>query len=368
METWANHYLIGGGLILGLLFGVVGQRSRFCMAAAVSNVMLMKDFRQFQAYLAAVVIAVLGTQLLEFGDWVSVADSTYRHAPVSVLGLAVGGLLFGIGTVFAGGCIGRILVRTGEGHVSALLALGAISLGATMAFVGFLETPRIWLLQVLTIELKAGDASLASLLGLPLWLLVTSITLIMFGTAILLVRRAYDQNRTLLQGGVAIGMLVVVGWFLTGYLAHDDFNPVTPASMSFAGPLTRTALLLTVSSSPVTYFSIVLVFGVLLGSFSSAYISGSFRITAPDAKTVIRTLGGGLLMGVGAMLAGGCNIGHGITGLSTLSVSSILAITMIVVGMILGMRWSILAEEYGSLWRVIKPFHSIASKTEPVVS
>ena len=48
-----NITAISGGLGIGLIFGIVLQRSRFCMVAAVSNLVLIRDYRQGQAFLAA---------------------------------------------------------------------------------------------------------------------------------------------------------------------------------------------------------------------------------------------------------------------------------------------------------------------------
>ena len=53
-----NLWLVGGGLFLGLLFGVVVQRTQFCMVTAVSNVVLMRDFRHAHAYFAALLVAI----------------------------------------------------------------------------------------------------------------------------------------------------------------------------------------------------------------------------------------------------------------------------------------------------------------------
>ncbi len=51
METDVNLWLVGGGLVLGATFGFIAQRSRFCVVAAVSNYVLMRDRRQLDAYL-----------------------------------------------------------------------------------------------------------------------------------------------------------------------------------------------------------------------------------------------------------------------------------------------------------------------------
>ena len=52
MDDSLNLWLIGGGVIVGLLFGAIVQRSRFCLVAAVSNLVLVKDHRHLHAYTA----------------------------------------------------------------------------------------------------------------------------------------------------------------------------------------------------------------------------------------------------------------------------------------------------------------------------
>ncbi|MDN2795699.1 YeeE/YedE thiosulfate transporter family protein, partial [Campylobacter jejuni] len=55
-----------------------------------------------------------------------------------------------------------------------------------------------------------------------------------------------------------------------------------------------------------------LVLGIALGSFLGAKLSGEFRVRLPDKKTLAYASIGGILMGVGASLAGGCTIGNGL--------------------------------------------------------
>ncbi|MEK7759331.1 MAG: YeeE/YedE thiosulfate transporter family protein, partial [Pseudomonadota bacterium] len=111
MTQELNLWLIGGGLGFGVLFGIIVQRSRFCVLAAVSNWVLMRDLRQVHGYLAAVAVAVAGTAVLELTGVVPVAESIYRSARVDWQGALAGGAMFGFGVVLAGGCVGRLLVR-----------------------------------------------------------------------------------------------------------------------------------------------------------------------------------------------------------------------------------------------------------------
>jgi uncharacterized protein len=156
MDDSFNLTLVAGGLILGLIFGGVIQRSRLCMMAAVSNQVLMGDRRQIDAYLVAVAIAVLGTQAIESGGWVVIAESSYRGARIDWLGTSLGGLMFGFGTTLAGGCAARILVGAAEGSGGALLALLAFALAATATQFGALEPVRVWVLSATAIESTVG--------------------------------------------------------------------------------------------------------------------------------------------------------------------------------------------------------------------
>ena len=319
------------------------------MTAALANIVLIRDFRHIHAYIAALFVAVIGTQLLEGFDWVSVADSSYRSGNLNWAGALFGGLIFGIGAVFAGGCVGRILVRTGEGNLSALLALSTLALGSVVAYIGILEPVRVWLAGATELSLAKGDSSLAAILGLPQWLLAISFVGLLFTFLLVSIKR-HSTSSVFIVSGVFIGALVVLGWWVTGFLAYDEFSTSKPVSLSFSGPVARTAIFLAENKTNGSYFSIALTLSVLIGAFISAILSGTFKFTSPDSAGIGRTLLGGFLMGTGALFAGGCNIGQGLSGMSTLSTQSMIALTAIAGGMYLGVKWLQYAEETGTFW------------------
>jgi len=334
-----NLWLTCGGLGLGLLFGIAVQRSRFCTLAAASNWVLMRDLRQVHGYLAAVAVAVAGTALLEFTELVPVAASTFRDARVDWLGALAGGTVFGIGMVLAGGCAGRLLVRGAEGSGGALLALGAVALGAATSVYGVLAPLRFALVDATAVTLATGDSSLTALIGLPSWVVPVALV----SGCVLAIAPAIRRNESpgLIIAGAVIGALVVSGWFLTGYLAQDEFDmtPLRPMSLSFATPLAQ--VLASAENGLVmgNGFGLALVAGVLGGAFVSASMSGTLRWTLPASREIVRIALGGGLMGIGAVFAGGCNIGQGLTGLSTCSIFALLAIVGTVLGLRLGLVW-----------------------------
>jgi uncharacterized membrane protein YedE/YeeE len=355
MDGNIGFWLTGSAVVLGLLFGVVVQRSRFCMTAAVANIVLIRDYRQLHAYLAALAVALIGTQVIEGFDWVNIAATSYRGGNMDWAGAVLGGLIFGIGAVFAGGCVGRILVRTGEGSLGALLALSALAMGTVVAYVGILEPVRAWLLASTEISIVGGDASLAAVLGVPQWLLAFCFIGLLLTVLFVSIRR-HGTSPMFIIAGVLIGTLVVSGWWATGYLLYDEFSVAKPVSLGFSGPVARTAIYLAENKTNGSFFSIALTLSVLAGAFISAVLSGTFKISSPDSAGIGRTLLGGFFMGVGAITAGGCNIGQGLTGMSTLSLESMLALIAIVGGMYTGVKWLQHAEETGSFWFTLNLF------------
>lgn len=331
-----NPWLAGGGLAIGVAFGVVAQRSRFCVVSALSNFALMRDYRQLHAYLAALGIAVIGTFALEWWQLVAVGDSSYRRPAFNWLGALGGGLIFGFGAMLAGGCASCTLVRTAEGNLGALLTLLTFALIAMAAMFGTLGPVQAWVMDH-ALPIGAGDASLSIILHWPMWIAPAAV-----GLACLYAILEFGQWRDHpgnIVAGLLIGLLVVAGWLVTGVLGVDEFDPQPPASITLAAPLARTATWFATGQHMGSAFALLLVPGTLLGACLAALVAGEFRWVAPASDRVAAYLSGGAFMGFGALLAGGCNIGQGLTGAATLSVSSLLAVAGIVGGMTLGMHW-----------------------------
>ena len=140
---------------------------------------------------------------------------------------------------------------------------------------------------------------------------------------------------------MAIGLVVIAGWALTG-LAYDDMatKPVPPISLTYVRP-TGDALqwLVLFTAEPVPGFGTASVFGALIGAFAAALAMGRFRITTfSDTGGTLRNLAGAALMGLGGVMALGCTIGQGITGISTLALGSFLTFAAIVAGGLWGLR------------------------------
>lgn len=336
METDVNYWLVSGGLFLGTAFGFLAQRSRFCVVGAVSNYVLIGDKRQLDAYLAAVAIAVAGTALLEFNDWVAVADSAFRRPALNWIGALGGGFLFGVGAMLAGGCASRTLVRSAEGNIGACVTLIAFAFAGMATLFGVLDPIRGLLSSTVSVYLQSGDASLSSLLAVPRWI---PPLLVVAACLVFILRHARQQpNWLMVSSGAAIGVVITLGWWVTGAIGQDEFAQTPPSSLSVAGPLARGAVYLTTGQPTGNLFALSLVPGMFLGALAGAFGSKSFRWIAPAGERVGAYVAGGVLMGIGAVFAGGCNVGQGLSGISSLSIHSFIAVGGILIGMLVSLR------------------------------
>lgn len=280
------------------------------------------------AFVAALLVAITGTQLLEFTDTVAIADSSYRNSQLDWFGASFGGLIFGIGGVLAGGCATSTLVKSFEGKMNSIIALLFFMLLAAAAQFDFLETLRLDITHGTAIDLN-GDASIATILGLPQWLPAVVVVLVMLAY---LYKNWNPEATSMIIAGAAIGALVVCGWYITGVLAQDEFDPTKPSAITVSGPLARFGYILIAAKFPALSFAISFVIGIAVTVFAFSLITGRFKFTAPKASNIKFAIVGGSLMGVGGIMAYGCNVGQGLTGISTLSLESILAFSGMFIG------------------------------------
>ena len=109
-----------------------------------------------------------------------------------------------------------------------------------------------------------------------------------------------------------------------GYLGADDFNPVPVTSLTFIAPIADALQYVMLSTGSTLNFGIVTVFGVFAGSLVTALATGRFHLEGYQSpRHMLRSAGGAALMGTGGVMAFGCSIGQGLTGLSTLALASL---------------------------------------------
>ena len=343
-----------GGLMIGAIFGALLHTTNYCVMGAVSDWQIAGDKGRLGAVALSAATAIVVVQLLNAAGAVDLSRSFYLTPRINWAGAIGGGLLFGIGMVYAGGCPSRSLVRAGSGDVRAIVCLITLAIATYATISGLLGSFRMFLDGPVAIDLKPlalttqslpdflGVAGLAVPLARVLGSIAIAAPLLMFaiGPAKIL------QNRRNVIAGLGVGLLVSVGWLLTG-LAADDLaaKPITPLSLSFVRPVADAIDWIERSTAlGLPGFGAASVFGVMLGGFASTFIKSGFkpggvRLSGfADAQDLIRHMFGAIAMGIGGVLALGCSIGQGVTGISTLSAQSLLACAAIIAGTVLGLK------------------------------
>jgi hypothetical protein len=114
-------------ILLGIALGFILQRGRFCLNSAFRDIIFIQDLTFFRAYLLCLVVAIIGTNVLESAGLIMTYDQEagrfvstelMRQSFVPVANI-LGGFLFGLGIVLAGGCASGIDYRLGEGQIGA---------------------------------------------------------------------------------------------------------------------------------------------------------------------------------------------------------------------------------------------------------
>lgn len=339
-----------GGFVIGAVFGAITQRTNFCTMGALVDAATFSDWRRFRAWMLAVAVAIVGAQMLVVGGIVDLTRSPYLAPTLNWAGHILGGLMFGVGMVLAGGCASKNLARAGGGDLRALLTLVVLGIAAFVAIGGVIAPARIALESATAIDLKRiglGSQSAGALLApiLPRGLDAEIAVALLAAVALvawIIGSTAFRSSPIHVFSGIGIGLCVVAGWALTG-LADDEFaaRPSPPMSLTFVRP-TGDAIewLQRYTAGPVPGFGVATVFGALAGAGLSAWLAGRFRVTTfSGAADTSRSLVGAVLMGVGGVLALGCTVGQAITGLSTLAIGSILTFAAIVAGGRIGIAW-----------------------------
>jgi hypothetical protein len=343
-------WLAAGGLLIGMVFGYLVIRTNFCTMGAISDFISFGDYRRFRAWVLAAATAMLGTQLLTATGAVPIVKSMYLSPSLNWVGHIAGGALFGYGMVFAGGCASRNLARVGAGDLRALLTLVVMGLVAYMAIGGILGPVRSWLEQATSLDLgrlKLTTQSLGELVGTRSGLgagpgnLVAAVLIAGAAAAYCFADRSFRASPVHIVAGLGVGLAAVAGWALTG-LAYDEMavKPQSPISLTYVRP-TADAVewLQRFTAGMMPGFGVTSVFGAILGAFFGAKAMGRFKLTTfSDVGDTRRSLFGAALMGVGGVMALGCTIGQGVTGVSTLAIGSFLTFAAIVAGGIAGMK------------------------------
>jgi uncharacterized membrane protein YedE/YeeE len=333
LETYGDHLVLafGGGLI-GLLFGFSAQRSKFCARAAVIECCEGEWRQRFAGWMLAFATAMLLVQIAISLEFLNPSSSRHLGSQGSISGSVLGGLMFGIGMIMTRGCASRLIILSANGNLRAWISglVFAVTVQATIsgAFAPARQFIASWWVVDGGPQRNVWNMlGTSSSMGLALGLLI-------LGVAIWRFRATAGGPKLLIVGHIFAGAAIALGWFFTQWVASASFEPVAVQGLSFSGPsaewLNR---VLFTETAPKIGFDAGLLPGVFIGSFIAAVLFGDFKFEGFQTENKLgHYLSGAILMGFGAVLAGGCTVGAGMSGGIVFSSTAWLTLLSIIAG------------------------------------
>ncbi|HEY0919297.1 YeeE/YedE family protein [Devosia sp.] len=344
-------FLIGG------LMGAALYHGSFGFTGGWRRMVVERRGRGMRAQLLMIgVTAIAFFPLLALGN-VGGQPLVGATAPVGV-SVLVGAALFGLGMQLGGGCGSGTLFTVGGGSSRMLVTLAFFIVGAV---IGTAHLPW-WLAQPSLPPISLGTA-----LGVPLGLLVTLVGLLAVAIVTVVVerrrwgtleqvkapsRRGFDRlllgpwplvGAGLVLAALNVATLLVAGhpWSITYGFGLWGAKLAQAVGVPVAGwefwtwPAQARALNDTVLADVTS----VMDFGIILGAALAACLAGKFapRVAVPLLSLLAAAIGG-VLMGYGARLSFGCNIGALFSGIASGSVHGWLWFAAAFAGSLLGIR------------------------------
>ena len=337
-------------LWLGIAFGAILQRSRFCFYCLSRDFIELKNAKGLLGIIVALIVGTMGYHLI-FGAFLiePIAPRLPPNAHIAPISwvLILGSFSFGFGMAIAGSCISAQLYRLGEGLLSAIIAFIGIIIGFILAFLS-------WNF----LYLKAIQQ--APLIWFPHYFGYTGSIILQISLLIILALLLFKFHKTQkekvnTQRWWKIKWPTYVGGILIALIATIAFLRVTPLGVTAEiGSIARTSAgyfnilpirlegldilrgCLTIIKETFWSNNGLFIFGLVLGSFALATFSGDFKIQIPKIKESIRSFVGGILMGFGSMIALGCTVGTLLSGIMAASLSGWIFLLFCGTGLYLG--------------------------------
>ena len=334
------------GCLGGIALGFTARRLRFCTLSAIENAAFGGDFTQMRMWGLAIAVSIIGAQGLHMAGVIDLGRSFHVVPEINWLGAVAGGLIFGFGMAAIGTCSFGSLLRLGGGDLRAFFDVLVIGVVGYMTMRGITGIFREEVIEATALVLPDGrNQELPSLLAAATgfaednlrWLLS-----LLLAAAILVwcfKDPLFRARPAAAFGGVVVGLVVVSGWWVTGVVGADPFDPQPLGSYTYIRPVgDGLVYLMTFSGSTIT-FGIGTVVGTLVGAALASLSTGEAHWEGfDDLREMRRHLFGAAAIGFGGVTAMGCTVGQGITGIGTLAATSFLALISIWIGGVVGVR------------------------------
>lgn len=357
LQNWA---VLGLTFLLATMAGVLFHRSHFCTMGAISDWVVMGDNTRAKQWAMAIAVAVGGFGLLTWTGAISPLNTIYASPQLSWLSLLLGGFLFGLGMVLGSGCASKSLVRLGGGNLKSLVVLMAMGISALATLRGLTAVWRVNTLDKVTLSTGHGPFVGQWLASATDWALPLA-SLVCAGVVSCWLCFWIFKDRSTVSwpsvfSGALVGALVVGLWWVSGVVGFVPEHPETlepvflasasgrMESMSLTAPVAYwwDALMYFSDGSKKLTLGMVTALGLLLGAWLHARWQGAFRWEGfKQTEDLVLHLLGGTFMGMGGVLAMGCTFGQGLSGLSTLSLGSFIAVLGIVWGAVVALQWQL---------------------------
>ena len=335
---------VASGLLLGLAIGFVFQRGRFCMNTAFRDTIFIQDFTLFRGFLIALVIMIVGSNILN-----DMGVITLAVQPFWPLANIIGGYVFGLGIVMVGGCGSGVWYKIGEGQFNSVVAVIGFFLGIHMTATGILN-PAYKLLRGVMVPIGGNyQPNLFNIFGDGLTIKWIVIAVVAAGLSVYILKgkpfsAPKQKGIEWPKVGLLLGLLGVASFWAStvweGFPRGLSFTTPTGElfytalvgrAMPLHHPLANVFPMYDLGSFKITWASIFII-GVPFGAFISAKILKEFKWKSPPVDELLSVSVGSIMMGFGATVAGGCNIGQGLTGVTTLSIGSIVSLIFMILG------------------------------------
>jgi uncharacterized protein len=341
-----RYALAIGGALIGVLFGALAQRSRFCLRAATLEVAHGVVGERLAIWLFTFSTALVVTQILIVLGLFDTGTVRQLNNRGSMSGAIIGGLMFGSGMTLTRACASRMLVLSATGNLRTLLSGLVFAVVAQMARDGALSPLRSAINDWWTIDASSRDLIAMFHLG---HIGAILFALIWLGLAVAIAIRKKVTLWTWITAA-GVGLMVAAAWAFNYAMSVSSFDMAPVHSLSFSSPSADVLMYVLSPPGGGLSFDLALIPGVFLGSFLAGAAGGGLRLEGfRDGVSMRRYIVGGSLMGFGAVLAGGCAVGAGISGASVFSVTAWVVLWSMWIGAVLTDRFidQVLFWEFG---------------------
>lgn len=326
------------GLLIGIVLGLAARLGRFCTLGAIEDALYGDSTLRLRMWGIAIGVAIIGSFALLHIGMLDPAQTLYLGQKWSPAASILGGLTFGYGMALAGNCGYGALSRLGGGDLRAMVIVLIMGIAAYATLSGPLAPIRVALFPVTAAPAPSGMAhDIAGWTGIGVTAIGVTIGA-MFVLVALASRQIWRKPGAVIWGGT-VGACIVAAWAGTAWLSHYSFGETATAAPTFAAPLGEAVLWIMTASGQQVSFALGTVVGVWVGAMFGAALRGLFRWEAcDDPRELRRQIIGAGLMGVGGVVAAGCSIGQGLSGMSLLAWSAPVTLAAIVAGAAIGLR------------------------------